>query len=114
MVIHLDDILIFSKDLQAHQSIVRKVLQRLHQYGLYTKALKCQFHQSSIEFLGMMVSHKGLEMCQGPDYLRMASSKDHKGSSSFSRICQFLPPFYFGLFKNYGSSYVVNMKRSMV
>lgn len=64
VVIYLDNILIFSKKLEEHQLIVREVLQRLHKYGLYVKASKCQFHQSLVEFLGMIVFEKVLEMCQ--------------------------------------------------
>lgn len=63
VVIYLDDILIFSKDLEEHQHVVREVLTRLQQHGLYAKASKCEFHRSSLEFLGMFVSNKGLEMC---------------------------------------------------
>lgn len=64
VVIYLDDILIFSKNLQDHQQVVRDVLQRLQKHGLYAKESKCQFHCQSVEFLGMIVSSKGLEMCQ--------------------------------------------------
>ena len=64
MVIYLDDILIFSKILEEHIPIVRKVLQRLKSHGLYAKESKCQFHCQLVEFSGMVVSTKGLEMCQ--------------------------------------------------
>ena len=63
IVIYLDDILIFSKNLEEHQAIVREVLCRLQQHGLYAKASKCQFHCSSVEFLGLIVSGNGLKMC---------------------------------------------------
>jgi len=60
----LDDILIFSKDLDECRQVVQKVLQQLQANGLYAKESKCEFHRQSVEFLGMMVSTKGLEMCQ--------------------------------------------------
>ena len=63
VVIYLDDILIFSKNLKEHQAIVREVLGRLQQHGLYAKASKCQFHCNSVEFLGLIVSRNGLKMC---------------------------------------------------
>lgn len=63
VVIYLDDILIFSKDIEEHRRIVREVLRRLQEHGLYAKESKCEFHRSSVEFLGMIVSAKGLEMC---------------------------------------------------
>lgn len=66
MVIYLDDILIFSNNLEEHQLIVWDVLQRLQWHGIYVKASnsKCQFHKSAMEILGMIVSEKGLEMYQ--------------------------------------------------
>lgn len=44
--------------------MVRDVLQRLQKHGLFVKTSKCQFHQDSVEFLGMIVSSKGLAMCE--------------------------------------------------
>ena len=37
VVIYLDDILIFSKDLDQHRQVVREVLRRLQENGLYAK-----------------------------------------------------------------------------
>ena len=64
VVIYLDDILIFSKTIEEHRQVVRDVLQRLQKHGLYVKLSKCEFHCSSVEFLGMIVSSRGLEMCK--------------------------------------------------
>lgn len=49
--------------MDTHQRLVREVLTRLQQHGLYVKASKCEFHRSSVEFLGMVVSNKGIAMC---------------------------------------------------
>ena len=43
--------------------MVREVLKQLKLHGLYAKASKCEFHKKSVEFLGMIVSENGLEMC---------------------------------------------------
>jgi len=63
VVIYLDDILIFSQNIEDHRHVVRDVLQRLYKHGLYVKLSKCEFHRTSVEFLGMIISSKGLEMC---------------------------------------------------
>ena len=62
VIIYLDNILIYSPDLETHQSHVIQVLDRLCQTQLYAKASKCEFHQTSVEFLGFIVSDQGLSM----------------------------------------------------
>jgi hypothetical protein len=42
-VCYLDDILIYSTNEKEHEDHVRKVLQRLQEFGLYCKAETCQF-----------------------------------------------------------------------
>ncbi|XP_054624868.1 retrotransposon-derived protein PEG10 isoform X1 [Dunckerocampus dactyliophorus] len=53
--VYLDDILIFSRNLQDHITHVRLVLQRLMENRLYVKAEKCDFHATSVPFLGYIV-----------------------------------------------------------
>jgi hypothetical protein len=62
VIIYLDDILIYSKTLEEHQVHVQQVLERLHQYGLHAKPEKCEFHTDSIEYLGVVVTRKGVAM----------------------------------------------------
>jgi len=53
----MDDILIFSKDLEEHRILVKKVLQRLQEEGsIFLKPEKCFFEKPSIEYLGMIIS----------------------------------------------------------
>ena len=59
IVICLDDILVYSKNLDAHVTHVRKTLEILQQNRLYTKVSKCAFFQSSVEYLGHIVSVDG-------------------------------------------------------
>ena len=63
VVIYLDDILLFSKNLEEYRKVVQEVLQRLQEHGLYAKESKCKFHHQSIEFLGTIVLANGLQMC---------------------------------------------------
>ena len=48
---YLDDILVFSRSTQEHVLHVRQVLQRLLENQLFVKAMKCEFHRSTISFL---------------------------------------------------------------
>ena len=64
VVVYLDDLLIFSENLDDHVSHVREVLSRLRKFKLYAKASKCIFHSNSLEFLGFVVSSDGIRMAE--------------------------------------------------
>ena len=59
-----DDILIYSDDLAQHKKHVREVLKRLRKYRLYARSDKCEFHRTSVEFLGYILSTEGLTMAR--------------------------------------------------
>ena len=61
-VIYLDDILIYSDSMSDHIPHVWEALQRLRDNGLYTSAEKCEFHSTSVEYLGFILSPDGLTM----------------------------------------------------
>ena len=62
VVVYLDDICIFSTNEQQHINHLRQVFQQLQKEQLFAKPSKCSFGQSSIEFLGHIVSADGLRM----------------------------------------------------
>jgi hypothetical protein len=62
VIVYLDDILVYSNTLEEHRQHVRTVLELLRDNGLYGKATKCEFHTTSIEYLGYFVTPQGLEM----------------------------------------------------
>jgi len=64
VVVYLDDILVYSDNMEDHTKHVREVLQRLHQHKLYAKPEKCEFHSDSVEYLGYSLSPNGLTMLQ--------------------------------------------------
>lgn len=55
MVVHLDDILIFSSDIDSHQTHNSKGLARLRQNILYAELEKCSFKQPQMPFLGYII-----------------------------------------------------------
>lgn len=61
-IVYLDDILIFSKTREEHTDHLRQVCQRLREHELYAKPSKCEFYQDRMEFLGFIISAKGVEM----------------------------------------------------
>ena len=62
VIVYLDDILIFSEDLDSHRRQVKEVLRRLRQHGLYARPDKCEFHRDTVEYLGFILSPEGLRM----------------------------------------------------
>ena len=62
LITYLDDLLIYSKTQEEHDTYVRKVLERLRKYGLYAKLEKCSFDCKQVKFLGDTISSKGVFM----------------------------------------------------
>ena len=62
VVVYLDDILIYSDNLEEHWQHVKEVLKRLRKHKLYASPSKCSFHRNKIEFLGYIISTDGLQM----------------------------------------------------
>jgi hypothetical protein len=62
VVIYLDDILIFSKNQEDHERDVREVLKRLATNQLFCKLSKCSFHVDTVDYLGLVISPRGISM----------------------------------------------------
>jgi len=54
-ITYLDDILIYSDDLEMHCSYVHKVLRKLSERVLYVKKSKSKFEAKKIEFLNYII-----------------------------------------------------------
>lgn len=59
-LVYLDDIIIFSPNLNTHFVRLRRVFDALHRENLKIKPRKCYFFQSSIKYLGHIVSREGI------------------------------------------------------
>jgi len=60
-ITYLDDILIYSDDLETHCSHVHKVLEKLNKRALYVKKLKSRFETKEIEFLDYVIQFEQIE-----------------------------------------------------
>ena len=61
-VVYLDDILIFTDTLEEHRKIVNEVLKRLKDNDLFLRPEKCEFEQTKIEYLGLIISEGEVHM----------------------------------------------------
>lgn len=60
VLVFLDDILIYSKNLQDHVSHLDQVLAVLRSHKLFLKASKCTFAKDNLEYLGHIISSQGV------------------------------------------------------
>ena len=72
IIIFLDDILVYSRGLREHMTHVRQTLAILRKHRLYAKVSKCTLFQHRVEYLGHVVSAKGLL----PDLAKVQGMRD--------------------------------------
>ena len=88
--VYLDDILFFSRSAQEHVLHVRQVFQRLLENQLFVTAEKCEFHRSTITFLGYVIAEGNVQMDPGKvkavvDWPQPTSRLRFLGFSNFYR-----------------------------
>ena len=59
---YLDNILIYSKDLEDYKQHIAKVLERLAQANLVIKPKKSKFYKNTIKYLSFVISKKDIEI----------------------------------------------------
>jgi hypothetical protein len=96
---YLDDILIYSDSLDDHKEHVRKVLQRLREFGLQADIAKCEFHVQEVKYLGLIVGTSGIRM----DPSKVAAVVDWPKPLSVKDVQSFLgfANFYRRFIKNF-------------
>lgn len=99
LFVYLDDLLIYSPDLETHQHHVRQVLQRLLANRLFVKGEKCEFHVETTSFLGFIISKDRLQM----DPAKVAAVSDWPEPTSRKQLQRFLgfANFYRRFIRNY-------------
>ena len=90
-LVHLDDILIFSKDMESHGKDLDVVLGKIRHAGLKISANKCQIGKDELVYLGHKLTPEGLKIDEGkitkvldfpkPHDMVIATSRRWKGKT---------------------------------
>ncbi|ESK82067.1 reverse transcriptase-rnase h-integrase [Moniliophthora roreri MCA 2997] len=86
IVIYMDDILIFSSDMETHRKRTIQVLERLKLHDLFLKPEKCRFNVTEIDFLGMIIRPGYI----GMDPVKLAGIRDWKPPTTVRGVRSFL------------------------
>jgi hypothetical protein len=86
VVVFFDDILIYSKNEDEHSKHLRILLTRLKEHQLYAKFIKCAFWLEEIQFLGHVLSAKGIAV----DPSKVKDILEWKSPTSVHQVRSFL------------------------
>ena len=62
VMVFIDNILVYSKDRENHDTHLRVVLETLRKERLYAKLSKCEFWSKEVSFFGHIVSKEGIRV----------------------------------------------------
>ena len=62
VVVFIDEILVYSKDRENHDTHLRVVSETLRKERLFAKLSKCEFWLNEVSFLGHIVSKEGIRV----------------------------------------------------
>jgi hypothetical protein len=86
VAVYMDDILIYSHNLEHHHKIVCEVLKRLQEYNLYLKPEKCKFEKQEMEYLGMIIRPGEVQIDPG----KVAAVKDWPTPTTLKEVRVFI------------------------
>jgi hypothetical protein len=86
IVIYLDNILIFTTTILVLEQLTHQVLQRLLDLDLFLRPEKCSFNQTSVKYLGIIISEGELRM----DPIKLKVVKDWPRPKTVKDIQKFL------------------------
>ena len=85
-LVYLDDILVTGRDFEEHLRNLEEVLQAMQEAGLKLNPSKCVFAQTSLKYLGFIVSNKGL----GPDPEKVKAVAEYEQPENLTELRRFM------------------------
>ncbi|CAA0839164.1 Uncharacterized mitochondrial protein AtMg00860, partial [Striga hermonthica] len=92
VIVFIDDILVYSRDVDQHKEHLRNLLETLRREKLYAKFSKCEFWLQRVAFLGHIVTARGIEV--DPSKIEAVSKWDTPRSAADVRIFLGLAGYY--------------------
>ena len=86
VLVYIDDILIYSQNLPIHLEHIQNVLQKLREHKLYAKLSKCEFLKETTEYLGFLISQKGIQV----DPKKIEAISEWKAPTTVTEVRSFL------------------------
>ena len=83
---YLDDVIILGKDPISHIQNIKAALQRFRDANLKLKLTKCSFFQTSVSFLGHIISREGIS----PDPMKIQAMKEFQRPKCQKDVLRFL------------------------
>ena len=101
LVVYFDDILIYSKTENEHLDHLRLLFNKLRENHLYANLKKCSFLSESIQFLGFIISSKGIKA----DPIKVQAITDWKAPTNIHEARSFhgLATFYRRFIRNFST-----------
>jgi RNase H-like domain found in reverse transcriptase/Reverse transcriptase (RNA-dependent DNA polymerase) len=86
VIVYMDDILIFANTKEELERITKLVLEKLREHDLFLKAKKCEFCQTRIEYLGMIIEEERISM----DAVKLGGIRDWPVPTTLKQTRSFL------------------------
>jgi len=101
ILVFFDDILIYSPDMETHLTHLQKTLELLRKYQLFAKMTKCRFGCVEVEYLGHVVSARGV--CADPGKIQAMVDWPHPTTIKALRGFLGLTGYYKKFIRGYGA-----------
>jgi transposase InsO family protein len=85
-LVYLDDILVYSQDISTHLERLEALFNRLRYANLKIKPSKCQLLKRSVDFLGYVISSKGIQT----DFKKIEAIRDWPEPKSLKEVRSFV------------------------